>query len=131
MSVPFPDPVLITILSNLPALAQYTGERVGTATDATLPALRVAKVGDAEPSTEEQATPIYRIEVWADDEWTAGTIAWIIRAAFPTFEQEVVDDAYVYARWVDLDPRPLPDPETELPRYLIDVGIRLSGVNPS
>jgi len=131
MPVPFPDPVLITTLVDLPTLSEYTADRVGTATDATLPALRVAKVGDAEPPTEEQATPIYRIEVWAEDEMTAGDIAWIIRNTWPTLVPAVVRDAYVYARWIDIDPRPLPDPSTGLPRYLIDVGIRLSGVHPS
>jgi len=131
MPVPFPDPVLISTLVELDTLTEYTADRVGTVTDAMLPALRIAKVGDAEPSTEEQATPIYRVEVWAEDEMTAGTIAWVIRNSWPTLMPAVVQDAYVYARWIDIDPRPLPDPETGLSRYLIDVGIRLSGVNLS
>lgn len=129
MPVPFPDPVLISTLADLPTLTEYTGDRVGTATDTMLPALRISKVGDYEPPTEEHATPIYRIEVWAEDELTAGTIAWVIRNTWPTLVPHVVLDAYVYARWIDIDPRHLPDPETGLPRYLIDVGIRLSGVN--
>lgn len=127
--IPYPDPVLVNILANLPALAAHTADRVGIVTDATLPALRIVKIGDRERPTPYEATPIFRIEVWADDEYTTGSIAWIIRNHFPTAVPEIVGDAYVYGRWIELDPRPLPDPETELPRHLIDVGIRLSGVN--
>ena len=127
--IPYPDPVLINILVSIPELSARTADRVGTVTDGMLPALRISKVGDHEPPTRQEAAPIYRIEVWGDDEFTTGSIAWIIRNHFPTAVPEIVGDAYVYGRWIELDPRPLPDPETELPRHLIDVGIRLSGVN--
>jgi hypothetical protein len=127
--VPFPDPVVVAVLASLPVLADSVGDRVSTALEPTFPALRVTKVRDHEPPTSWEATPIYQIEVWDDDAFTAGSIAWDIKNHWPTAKREVVGDALVHGRWVDLDPIPSPDPETETPRYLVHVGIRLSGAS--
>lgn len=129
MSVPFPDPVLISALSNLPALADDYGGRVSTVLDAVLPALRITKVGDAEVPTTDDAAPIYQVEVWADDEFTAGDIAWRLVNAWPSARRERVLDALVRGRWVEANPFPSPDPETETSRYLVSLGIRLSGAS--
>lgn len=127
--VPYPDPVLVKVLAGLPVVADVAGGRVSTVLDANLPALRVTKVTDREPPTAEEATPIYQVEVWADDELVAGDLAWRIANAWPTSAHAVVDAARVHGRWTDASPFPSPDPETETPRYLVSLGIRLSGAS--
>lgn len=129
MSVPYPDPIVIELISRLPAVAETTEGRVSVVLDSLLPAIRIAKVGDAEAPSTYEGTPVFRVEVWADDEFVAGDIAWRIKNSWPTAKREVVLDGLVHGRWVDADPRTSPDPETEKPRYLIDLGIRLSGVS--
>jgi hypothetical protein len=129
--IPFPDPVVISLLANLPVLSSTVDDRVSTELDdrGILPALRITKVTDREPPTYWEATPIYQVEVWAQDEFQAGSIAWEIKNHWPTAVREVVGDALVHGRWVDSDPHSSPDPQTDLPRYLMTVGIRLSGAN--
>jgi len=129
MSVPYPDPAIIALLADLPPLADDLGGRVSTVLDATLPALRVTKVGDLEAPTTWEATPLYQVEVWADDEFTAGDLAWRITNVWPRAVAQVAGNAVVHARWVEANPFPSPDPETEKPRFLVTLGIRLSGVN--
>lgn len=127
--VPYPDPVAIALLATLPALATTIGDRVSTTLDSTLPAIRLTKVADREPPSYWEATPIYQAEIWAEDEFQAGQIAWDLKNAWPTATHEVVGDALVTGRWVDFDPHSSPDPQTELPRFLVGLGIRLSGVS--
>lgn len=131
MTVPYPDPAVIAILSELPGL-EDVGGRVATQLvphKEPLPALRVTKVSDREAPSSWEATPIYQIEVWANDEFQAGSLAWVIRNNWPTVIKQVIGDALVTGRWVDSDPFPQPDPETGLPRFLVSVGIRLSGAS--
>lgn len=127
--IPFPDPVVISLLANLPALSADFDGRVSTRLNPDdLPAIRITKVSDREAPSPWEATPIYQIEVWTDDELQAGELAWKIRNTWPTAVREVVGDALVHGRWVDTNPTPAPDPDTDKSRYLLDVGIRLSGV---
>ena len=133
--VPAPTPVLIHVLSNLPALADDTGERVSTVLDVTLPALRVASVGHQGSPSDWEAAPMFQIEVWDHDELEAERIAWALKAAWPSATPEIVGDATVHGRWIVQDPYPLPPndrqaKDTDLARYLLMVAFRLTGVIP-
>lgn len=128
MSVPYPDPVVIALLAELPGLDEIGG-RISTSLDSTLPALRVTKVADLEPPTSEEATPIFQVEIWADDEFVAGDLAWRLKDIWPFSVPTVVGSALVHGRWVEASPFPQPDSETEKPRFLISLGIRLSGAS--
>ncbi|MDT8915757.1 hypothetical protein [Amycolatopsis sp. PS_44_ISF1] len=130
MTVPYPDPAVITLLGELPCLAPVGG-RVSTQLDSTLPALRITKVSDREGPTPQEATPLFQVEVWAEDEFIAGSLAWALRNEWPSAKRQLVGDTLVYGRWIAADPTPSPDPETDLPRFLVTVGIRLSGATPS
>lgn len=129
MSVPYPDPVLVSVLSTLPELTETVAGRVSTVLLPTLPAIRVTKVSDAEPPTTWEAAPIYQAEVWADDEADAGQIAWDLVNAWPTAVATVVGAARVHGRWVETNPFPSPDVDTGTPRYIVTLGIRLSGAS--
>lgn len=128
MSVPYPDPVFVSVLAGLPGFDELDG-RVSTYLDSVLPAVRVTKVSDLEASTREEATPIYQVEIWADEEFVAGDLAWRLTAAWPSSTATVAGAALVHGRWVETNPFPQPDAETEKPRYLLNLGIRLSGVS--
>jgi hypothetical protein len=131
--VPYPDPVVIDVLNDLD-FPEIDG-RISTVLDPVLPALRIAKVGDLEEPSPWEATPLYQIEVWAADELEAGRLAWDLRHAWPRYRREVVGDALVTARWVEVNPRSFPDTDnditadsgTDLARYILTVGLRLSG----
>jgi hypothetical protein len=127
VTVPFPDPVLVSLLSELPAVASTAGGRVSTVLDAMLPALRVVLVGHREAPSSWEATPLYQVEVWADDEFQAGSLAWDIANTWPSVTKVIREGALVTHRWLSTSPFPSPDPETGKSRYLLTVGIRLSG----
>lgn len=128
MSVPYPDPVVIALLAELPGLDEIGG-RISTSLDSTLPALRVTKVADYEPPTSAEATPLYQVEVWAHDELVAGDLAWRLAQSWPTGTAETVLTALVHGRWTESNPFPSLDTETLTPRYLVTLGIRLSGAS--
>lgn len=129
MSVPFPDPVVIALLSANADVLDVAGGRVSTVLDANLPALRVTKVADYEPPTSAEATPLYQVEVWAHDELVAGDLAWRLAQSWPTGTAETVLTALVHGRWTESNPFPSLDTETLTPRYLVTLGIRLSGAS--
>ncbi len=136
--IPYPDPVVWHLLSSV--LPDLSG-RVSDTLDDTLPAARVTKVGDHEAPSTWEAAPLYQVEIWADDAFTAGHLAWdVLVNAWPTAKRETVsfplgagDEmtpyALVHGRWIEVHPNPSPDRDTGLARYLVTVGIRLSGVN--
>lgn len=125
---PAPTPVVIAVLSSLPAVTDDT-DRVSTTLLSPLPAIRVTKVGDAETPSASSIAPLFQVEVWAEDELDAERIAWRISDDWPAARREAVRDAVVHGRWVEISPRPLPDAETGHPRYLVTVGLRLSGAH--
>lgn len=127
MSIPFPDPIVIALLSDHPALADLEN-RVSVVLASNLPAARITKVGDHEEPSRWEATPLYQVEIWDEDELNAGRIAWDLYNGWPHVGREVVLDALVHGRWSETYPFPSPDPATELPRYILTVGLRLSGV---
>lgn len=127
--IPFPDPAVLRLLADLPALAFTVGGRVSSELDGTLPALRVTKVYDREQPSSWETVPVYQVEVWTRDEFQAGTLAWNIANTWPTAKAEIVGDALVHGRWVEANPIKSNDPDyPDLYRYLIHIGIRLSGV---
>lgn len=114
--IPFPDPAVIALLTEIPALAALSG-RVSTelADDGHLPAIRITKVSDYEAPTSWEATPVYQVEIWSTNEFEAGSLAWAVKNHWPTAKRQIVGDALVHGRWIDTDPFPSPDPETDLP----------------
>ena len=134
--IPYPDPVVWHLLRERISVA---GGRVSDELDDVLPAVRVTKVGDHEAPSSWEVTPLYQVEVWAADKFTAGQTAWDLVNTWPTAVPGVVSllidgesptpYALVHGRWIEVNPNPSPDPETGLARYLMTVGIRLSGVS--
>ena len=131
MSVPSPTPVVIAEILSL-----GLGLPVGTEVAVPLPAVRVAKTGDHEAPTVWEGTPLFQVEVWTADEGQAEDLAYTIFNEWPHFSPHVVSPpegtpALVHGRWVEVAPYPLPNPDdTDNFRFVLSLGIRLSGVTP-
>lgn len=117
--IPWPDPLVIAWLRDHPDLAPLHGGRVSTRLDDVLPALRVTLVYDAQAATAWERVPVYQIEVWAEDEVAAGQIATDVANTWASFKGRF-GAAYISGSEVVTWPRPEPDPETDLPRYLLE-----------
>lgn len=131
MSIPSPTPVVIAELLSL-----GLGLPVGTEVAGALPAVRVAKTGDHEAPSRWEGTPLFQVEVWAASEGEAEDLAYSIFNAWPDSSAHTVSPsggsaALVHGRWVEVAPWPLPDPDaTDYSRFVLSLGIRLSGVTP-
>ena len=131
MSVPPPTPVVIAELHSL-----GLGLPVGTEVAGSLPAVRVAKTGDLEAPTRWEGTPLFQVEVWSSSEGEAEDVAYAIFNEWPHFSPHEVSPnggtpALVHGRWVEVAPYPLPNPDdTDNHRFVLSLGIRLSGVSP-
>ena len=127
--IPAPTPVVIA------ELVALDFPNVGTEVDdsGALPAIRVAKTGDFEAPSSWEATPLFQVECWAASEGEAEDLAWRIKNDWPDFVGHPVTISdfpavRVHARWVEVDPYPLPDPDgTDYARFVLSVGIRYSG----
>lgn len=125
-ALPFIDPVFIALLRAAP-LTQY-GSRVGVDIENPLPALRVSVIRDRESAvTHWERTPIAQVEVWAEpkQDLLAGTIAAQLVAYWRTITPQTISGAYVSGAWVETNPRPMADTESDKTRYLFEVGLRL------
>lgn len=121
----FPAPVFIRVLrdANLPFAQLSTTEAV-----ASLPGARVTIVGTPSgPDGWQEVTA--QLDVWADDEITAGDLA----AAVATYWDSLLygrvavavdDEAYVSQAWVEQDPAAF-TVNDEAPRYQLTVGLRI------
>lgn len=123
MTIPFADPVVVALLAE--HFADEVGDRVSTTDVGPSPSLRVTLLYDEEPPTTWERTPIFQVEVWADDAYAAGVLATRITNVWPTLRRVNAGGAYVSGCWIDSHPRPLPDPDTDRARYLLQVGLRI------
>jgi hypothetical protein len=124
---PRPAPAVIAFLKTLPIPA--IAGRVSTRLFSTLPAVRVALVYDLNADYTYERTPVFQIEVWADDEAVADTIAVQIYDAWPSF-RGTFGDAVVSGAWPHSGgPLPLPDPTTNKPRAYFMGALRIHGAS--
>ena len=80
--LPSAEAVLVAWLKAHPDLTPLHGGRVGTKLNATLPAVRVARVGGT-PEEPWLDLPLVQVEAWAADQTAADTLARSIIAAMP------------------------------------------------
>ncbi len=128
--VPPPTPAVIKILA---ALVPEVGRRVATDLSSQLPALRIANVGQQEGVSDWEEAPMFQVEVWDTDSVVAERLAYDIKNAWPSAVKQTIGPAVVHGRWVVQNPIPLPPSDddakdTDLARYMLTVGLRLTGV---
>ena len=81
---------MIAWASAQPDLAALHGGRVGTRLHATLPAIRVQRVGGVVPEPWED-NPLIQVECWGASEGPADTLARTFVAALPQFRGVFAD----------------------------------------
>ena len=95
-----------------PALAAIHGGRFGTRLAATLPAVRVTRIGSA-PTHRFEDSPVLQFECWANDEGGADLLARTLVASLPTFLTAQVRGFRVLSHFWS------PDLTTDRPRYIV------------
>lgn len=124
--VPFADPVIISLLANHPDLLPRHGGRVSVESLDPLPSLRVTNVGDTGAGSYWGTSPVFQVEAWDYDPIAAGEMANLIANTMPEIRQVQVEGAFVVGVWIESNPRPLPDPDTDYFRYVLEVGLLLT-----
>lgn len=81
--LPSAETVTIAWLKANTDLLAIHGGRVGSKLNATLPAIRVQRIGGSPVETWEDR-PLLQVEAWAADQTTADTLARTIVAVLPT-----------------------------------------------
>lgn len=120
--IPIAEPAVVDYLAGL-GLAY--ADRVSTRTEDTLPCVRITRLYDLEPGNRWESKPVFQIEVWAADELVALHTAQDIANRWPDF-RGAYGGAFVSGAWLHSGhPRPLPDPETSLPRALFEAALSI------
>jgi hypothetical protein len=80
-----PSAAVVTVawLKENPDLAAIHGGRVGTKLNATLPAIRVQRIGGTTPDVYEDQ-PVMQVECWAETEGAADLLARTVVATLPS-----------------------------------------------
>lgn len=89
-------------------IAALTGGRVGTRLNATLPAIRLQRVGLAPPEPWQDDASI-QVECWALDQATADLLARTVVAALPSIRNTTVTGGRVYSYQITSGPFWSPD----------------------
>lgn len=100
------------------------GGRVGTLLNSTRPCLRVQRLGRPQLHSWEDA-PELQVEAWATSQTSADQLARTLVAAMP----EIVGDrtgAFVSGYDITLGPLYMPDEDTALHRYIVDIVLYLT-----
>lgn len=90
-----------------PDLAALHGGRVATKLNATLPAIRVQRVGGTSPDVYEDQ-PVVQVECWATTDATADQLARTVVAALPTVRGQY-PSGRVYTYRIESGPYFAPD----------------------
>lgn len=84
------------------------GGRVGTKLNATLPAIRVTRIGNAPPEPFEDDASL-QVECWAVDQGAADTLARSVVAALPSIRNTSVSGGRVWTYTITSGPYWAPD----------------------
>lgn len=121
------EAIAAAILAAAPPVTAYT-TRIGTELDltdpASLPALRVTAIGGTAPVPHRLDGVSLQLEAWASSRLTARDLLYTARAVLLSRDIVGVYPYGVVTGSADGQlPRPLPDPATDLPRWLCTVTV--------
>lgn len=111
-----------------PELVDLVGDRIGTELDlsapSALPALRLTRVSTVSPARRALDGATVQVEGWAEDSPTARLVCELARGRLLADGFAAVHAAATITGVDDAGgPRPLPDPQTETPRWIASVTI--------
>lgn len=118
--------LLVAGLKADPDLTAIHGGRVGTRLNATLPAIRVQRIGGS-PSELWEDRPLMQVDCWATDEGMADRLVRTVVAALPTL-RGTYPTGRVYTYEIESGPYWAPDDPTisTNSRYIITVRLLTS-----
>jgi hypothetical protein len=118
-----PSAAVVTVawLKANPDLAAIHGGRVGTKLNATLPAIRVQRIGGTTPDVYEDQ-PVMQVECWAESEGAADLLARTVVATLPSV-RGTYPTGQVFTYLVESGPYWAPDDPTlsNNARYILTV----------
>ncbi len=122
--LPSAEQVMVTWAKAHTALAAIHGGRVGTRLNATLPAVRLSRVGGVPPEPWRDE-PSIQVECWAADQGTADLLARTFVAALPDLRNIVVAGGRVYTGVVTAGPFWAPDDPSlsNNARYIVSISL--------
>ena len=106
--LPSAEQVMVTWAKAHTALAAIHGGRVGTRLNATLPAVRLSRIGDAPPEPWQDAASV-QVECWAADQADADELARTFVAALPDIRNTAVAGGRIWTYTVTSGPFWSPD----------------------
>ncbi len=125
--LPSAEVAFVAWLKAQTSLTAIHGGRVGTRLNATLPAIRVTRVGNA-PVEVWQDDASLQVECWAADQGTADLLARSVVAALPDIRNTTVTGGRIYAYTITAGPYWQPDDPTlsSSARYILQVSLLIT-----
>ncbi len=117
----FPAPVFIALLRASGVVSNVSTNDARASSQ--LPAVRVTVTNT--PVADVGQDVVAQVDVWADDEGTAGDLAAELATYWDSLLSGTVADAYVSGVRIESEPRPFTLDNDTAPRYLFDVGARI------
>ena len=120
-----PDIVAIALLRDDPVLRVLHGGRVSVDALPGGPAVRVTLLPGPQPTSRWEWSAQVQLDVWADDQLVAGSLASAIRDRWP-YQRGSVAGSWVSGTWVVSDPMALNDASSKLRRYSMILGLAVN-----
>lgn len=118
--LPDAEALFVSWAKSHPDLSVLHGGRVGTVLNATLPALRVTRVGVAPDERWEDVAEL-QVDCYAADQGAANLLARTVTAALPDLQGDRPGFGWVGSADVTVGPVWLPDNDTGRARYMLAV----------
>lgn len=123
----FPDEeaLVCEFLRRQPTIAAVVGDRVGTRLNAVFPCIRVTSLGGSTPEWYEWQSAV-QVEAWAElyYQQTAKNLALAVMAVVFDLDANYAPQQVSSAN-IRNGPLFMPDPDTERPRYIVDIELVL------
>ncbi len=126
-SLLFPDEeaLVCDFLRRQPTISSIVADRVGTRLFPTFPCIRVTSLGGSTPEWYQWDASV-QIEVWADNLQQAAAKTLALAIVATVYDLDVTwDNTQLSSATIRNGPLYIPDPDTQRPRYIIDLELVL------
>lgn len=125
--LPSAEQVMVAWAKTNTDLAAIHGGRAATKLNATLPAIRLQRIGNAPPEPYQDDANV-QVECWAADQATADLLARTVVAALPTIRNTSVSGGRVYSYEITSGPYWAPDDPSlsNNARYILTVSLLIT-----
>lgn len=121
--LPDPETLLVAALNATASVTALVGSRISTNRGSTYPALVVTRVGGG-PDSPASDLALLQLDCWATDDATASLLARTVVAAHRDLRR-ITAGGWTALTDIQAGPIPVPEEETGLARYVIDLEIQV------